>query len=500
MRNPCRLAYHAAMTPTVPPLLTDPLPAAPPAGRERRRYPRLRRFLDHPYVGLIILVLVLVSVVLLLFETFADIPESTRHWMELANDVLTVLFFLELALRWLVFKSTGKFLRSHWLDILALLPMLRVFRLSRVFALVRLLRIFSLGALLQNRVRLLGTVFEARAVELGLLLFFIGFAITFGAVGLAQFEVGHDADLLTHSDAFWKATFSLLTGEYASYPRTLGGRLIFAVLTLFGMGVFAMLTGTVSAVMMEKMKESAMHRNINPEDLQGHIIICGFSAKAATLVTEFQLEPHFADADILLVSELANIEELTARGVKVDRVYVLKEDFTHIDTLHRAGVERARAAVILSEGGGHRTTQDIDARTILCALSIEKLRPGIHTSAELYHPEFADHLKLAGVEDVVIQGEFSGKLLARIAANEGVLAFFKDLLSRTEGNSLVFQKVPPALAGVDFPAAMTRLHTERQMIPVGVRPAGGELLINPATYRLQETDELLVIAPTTPQA
>ncbi len=485
------------MTASTPPLMSDPTgPPPSPAGKERRRFPRLRRFLDHPYVGLTILILVLVSVALLLAETFADISDDTRLWMEITNDILTVLFFLELGLRWLIFKTTGQFLRSHWLDILALMPMLRVFRLSRVFALVRLLRIFSLGALLQNRVRLLGTVFEARAIELGLLLFFIGFAITFGAVGLAQFEVGQDADLMTHQDAFWKATFSLLTGEYASYPHTLGGRIIFAVLTLFGMGVFAMLTGTVSAVMMEKMKENAMHRTINPDDLQGHIIICGFSAKAATLVTEFQLEPHFADADILLVSELANIEDLAARGVKVDRVFVLKEDFTHIDTLHRAGVERARAAVILSEGSGQRTTQDIDARTILCALSIEKLRPGIHTSAELYHPEFADHLKLAGVEDVVIQGEFSGKLLARIAANEGVLAFFKDLLSRTEGNSLAFEKVPASLVGLDFPAAMARLHTERQMIPVGVRPAQGDLLINPATHRLQEGDELLVILPS----
>ncbi|NLI77150.1 MAG: hypothetical protein GX442_12005 [Candidatus Riflebacteria bacterium] len=466
-----------------------------PGFQERRRYPRLRRFLEHPVVGISVFLLVLVSVVLLVVETFAPIQPETRRDLEIANDILTALFFIEVGLRWLVSPTTRRFLDRHWLDLLALMPMLRVFRLSRVFAIVRLFRIFSLGAFLQNRVRLLGSVFEARVIEYSLLLVFVIFAITFGAIGLAQFEVGHDPDLQNHGDAFWKALFSLLAGEYASYPRTLGGKVIFTILVVFGMGVFAMLTGTISAVMMEKLKESAMHRNTNPDDLSGHIIICGYSSKAATLVSEFQLERKFADADILIVSEHADIEDLQARGVKIDRVSILKEDFTHLETLRRAGVDRARAAVILSEGSGHRTTQDIDARTILAALSVEKLHPGIHTSAELYHPEFADHLKTGGVEDVVIQGEFSGKLLARIAANEGMLAFFKDILSRSEGNSLMFLETPAALVGQEFVAAMARLHTERQMITIGVRPPNGTLLVNPRTYRLNPADELLVIVP-----
>lgn len=240
-----------------------------------------------------------------------------------------------------------------------------------------------------------------------------------------------------------------------------------------------------------------MHKPSNPDELNKHIIICGFSAKAAVLMTEFLLDPVFAHAEILLVSQKADLESLKARNIKTDRISVLKEDFTRMETLKKAGVERAVAAVILSEHGENRTSQDIDARTILAALTIEKLNPKIHTSAEIYNEEYATHLKMGGVEDVVIQGEFSGKLLARISMHEGLLAFFKDLLSRESGNTLTFIDPPQDIIGLTTEEATGILVKELGFTLVGIKPKKEPVIVNPRGHIINSTDEILVINPVT---
>lgn len=462
---------------------------------ERHSFPRLRDFIEHPVCALIIAVLILISVFLILLENFLDLsPVLLKHVISF-NEALTVIFVVELFIRWLVSKSTKSYFRHYWLDIIAVMPMLRVFRLGRIFRLLRIFRIFSLGAVFQRRFSFFGRILHGQILEYSIILGFVFFAVIFGAVGLAQFEVVPGGALTDSSDAFWKAFFSLMSGEYAEYPQSLGGKIVAIILLMFGMGVFAMLTGTFSAVMIEKLKENTMHTINNPEELSNHIIICGFSAKAAILATEFLLDPDFSASDILIVSENADLGALEAKKINTDRITILKEDFTRVEVLKKARVTKAKAAIILSEGGGSRTTQDIDARTLLAALTIERLNPLIHTSAEIYHEEYADHLKMGGVEDVVIQGEVSGKLLARVAMHEGLMAFFKDLLSRQQGNTLSFTRVPEDLLGMEYQQALAVMHMKTNAIIVGIKPLNEQLIVNPAKYKLSRDDELLTIIP-----
>jgi voltage-gated potassium channel len=463
----------------------------------KKSFPGIRRVVEHHAFGLSIVFLILLSVVLILVETFMVLKPDHLQAITTVNDILTTIFIFELTLRWLISETTKKFLTTYWIDILAVLPMLRIFRLGRVLRLLRLFRIFSLGAVFQRRFATFNRVLEGRYVEYGIISGFTLFAVIFGAVGLSQFESGVSPDIVTRSDAFWKSLFSLLSGEYADYPQTIGGKMVFLVLLIFEMGVFAMLTGTFSAIMIEKLKESAMHKASNTDELKGHIIICGFSNKAAILSTEFLIDPAFKNSEILIVSEKANLTDLVARGIKTERISILKEDFTRVETLKKAGVEHAVAAIILSERGKNRSTQDIDARTLLAALTIEKINPKIHTSAEIYHEEYAEHLKMGGVEDVVLQGEVSGKLLARVAMHEGLLAFFKDLLSRESGNTLTFIEPPEELIGLNIDKAMGLLHNQIGFIVVGVKPKDTDLLVNPKQHTVQETDQLLVINPVT---
>lgn len=465
---------------------------------------KLKHIVDSPPFGITIMILIIISVILIFVEFFiyGGNEEVIPVWILQTNEYLTYIFIVELILRWIISRTNHFFISNYWIDILAVMPTFRIFRvfrfgrILRILRLLRLFRVFSIGSEFTRKFSFFSKIFEGRMTEIGIISSFGIFAIFFGAVGLSQFEVGHSDDIANVTDAFWKSLFSLMAGEYADYPKSLGGKIVFFILLIFEMGIFAMLTGAFSAIMMDKIKETTMHKHTDPEELNNHVIICGFGQKTIILAREFLLDPAFEDSEILIISEKPNmLEELEQHKLDTNRISILNEDFTSMTALNKAGVERARLAVITSERNGSRSTQDVDARTILAALTIEKLNPKIHTSAEIYNEEFASHLKMGGVEDVVIQGEVSGKLLARISMHEGLLAFFQDLLSRDSGNSLAFIVATQDYAGKNYSEVANMLRTKYGYTLVGVKPYEQNVMVNPKEKIISSNDELLVIIP-----
>ena len=126
----------------------------------KKSFPGIRKVVEHHAFGLSIVFLILLSVVLILVETFMVLKPDHLQAITTVNDILTTIFIFELTLRWLISETTKKFLTTYWIDILAVLPMLRIFRLGRVLRLLRLFRIFSLGAVFQRRFATFNRVLE----------------------------------------------------------------------------------------------------------------------------------------------------------------------------------------------------------------------------------------------------------------------------------------------------------------------------------------------------
>ena len=156
---------------------------------------KLKHLLRSTELNLSIFVLVIISLILILVEIFAPIEKVYKDYLLKINDFITFVLVIELVLRWFISKSSRVFLKNHWLDILAVLPLLRVFRVGSMSYLLRFLRILSLGALLRKRLRSLAVGLKSRFIEYGLLIGFMLFALIFGAIGLAEFEVGVDENL-----------------------------------------------------------------------------------------------------------------------------------------------------------------------------------------------------------------------------------------------------------------------------------------------------------------
>ncbi len=169
------------------------------------------------------------------------------------SDAITVFFALEFSVRFLAAYEHRAYFRSHWIDAVTLLPMLRGFRLLR---LLRLLRLVRATRGLTNAVGIL----EYLAGDLTIkLLFTLWFSITVIASLLFYIaESGENPNVNSIFDASWWALVTATTVGYGDiFPVTVAGRLAGIVMMLAGIATFSSLAGLIGSALQRQRAEAA---------------------------------------------------------------------------------------------------------------------------------------------------------------------------------------------------------------------------------------------------
>jgi len=173
-------------------------------------------------------------------------------------------------------------------------------------------------------------------------------------------------------------------------------------------------------------------------------------------------------------------------------VQFLNDDFTKLEALEKAGVKRAARAIILSDTARGRKERDADARTVLAALTIERLNPDVYTAAEINRREHGHHLEMGKVNDYVVSGEHSAFLLAQSAITRGVMSVFSELLTHEHGNRFTRCQVPARMKGKTFVDLMVHVKKEHDALLVGVN-RGKEMILNPTGYVFEGGEDVVLI-------
>lgn len=408
---------------------------------------RLEKFINHKYTDISVAALILVSILLLILETVWEKSDFTfeYNFCVYVNDVITFIFILELLIRLYTFSRKSRFFKSYWLDILAVLPAMRAFRILRV---LRLLRIFRMGILLSRRFFSVSAMFREGVKEYLVVFFIIIMVVLTGAMTIHILEGDNNPSFGSFHKAIWWSALSLISGEpIDATPVTFWGKIIILVIMLGGLTVFAVFTGVVSAVMVQKLKGGLNVKEIEMESLKDHIIICGWNRSAGMIIEEFQADKEFRNTPIVLIAEFGTEPPLDYQVADSSLVYILKDDYTRIDVLKQAGVEKAKIAFILPDKTIQRSDQDRDARSVLAALIIEKLNKKIFNCVELLNRDNETHLRMAGVEEVIVSDEYSGNIMAAAAKNYGIISVLNELFTSKYGNQFFKLEIPPLWVG-----------------------------------------------------
>ncbi|MGE0710308.1 MAG: ion transporter [Planctomycetota bacterium] len=313
---------------------------------------------------------------------------------------------------------------------------------------------------------------------------------------------GGEQDLGTIENSFWATLFFLVATEpMIDVPKTTVGRAIVLAVMFGGLTTFAIFTGIVTALMVNRLKRRMEIDDMDRFTLNGHIVICGWNRLVPLIISEIIGTPGHGETAIVVVADIEEPPPEVSQG-GTGRVFFVRGDYTKPAVLESARVRFADRAIVVADTTIHRGDQDRDARTVLAALMIERMNPQIYTCAELLNVDNEPHLRAAGIEEVVVTTEAGGHHLALATLHFGLANVLNELMSGKIGDTLRKWPVPGEYVGLGFLEVVQRCKRERDALVVGIevhgqrgpRSEGYAMRLNPEPdLRVGETDNLVFI-------
>ncbi len=322
--------------------------------------------------------------------------------------------------------------------------------------------------------RNLAGFFRTLRRELVLHLFFgvLGL-ISLGTLGFFLSETQINPWATRLAKAGWWAMVTLTTVGYGDVvPETMAGRLVGVGLMFGGILMLSLLTATIASVFVER--KFRRERGLEAIKAERHILILGWNHDGVMLLDQL-MRRLSAAIPVVLVNQLPaeQLENLKAKYPTHDFSYVWG-DSSREDILQKANVRRASKAIIL--GGRHEgeTAAQVDQRILLTALTLKSMNPKIRILAELHLHENRPYLERAGVEEVLIRGQYDSSLMAGAIAAPGLFRLFTSLLTG-EGPDLWAVEVPPRFYGRPVEELAQHLKEQHQALLIGLYSEGRAL-------------------------
>jgi voltage-gated potassium channel len=197
----------------------------------------------------VVLVLSVFVLIVLGVELVVPFDPEVDRLIGFIDTAICGVLLLDFGVRFRRAESKLAFMKWGWIDLLASVPAVDIFRLGRALRVLRVLRILramrSLRAFLSMVFKRRSTGGLATAATVAFL------ALSLASLAILVVERKAGGNITTASDALWWALTTVTTVGYGDrFPVTDLGRAVAAMLMLVGVGLFGTLSGAVASVFL----------------------------------------------------------------------------------------------------------------------------------------------------------------------------------------------------------------------------------------------------------
>ncbi|GLT18163.1 capsular polysaccharide biosynthesis protein [Vibrio zhanjiangensis] len=194
---------------------------------------------------------------------FFPLKESTRQVLIGLDFIICSVFLLQLTIDLIRSANRLQYLKRHWVDFLASIPMVEPLRFARLFHILRVILVIRsshslIKQLMTNR----------RETTLASILLLMVILLTIGSSMMLFVESkAPNANIQTGGDAMWWALVTISTVGYGDhYPVTNAGKVLASGLIICGVGIFGMISGLITSLLASPTEVQAK-RSENKERL-----------------------------------------------------------------------------------------------------------------------------------------------------------------------------------------------------------------------------------------
>ncbi|MBW2108244.1 MAG: potassium channel protein [Deltaproteobacteria bacterium] len=261
---------------------------------------------------------------------------------------------------------------------------------------------------------------------------------------------------------------------------TPAGRVFTMILILTGVGFVFYLMGSIIQFMMEgSIREILGRRKLEKgiRKQKGHYIICGYGRVGASICDT--LSSYKPVAFVVIDRDPQRIEKIEERGF-----HHVQGEATDEENLIKAGVERARGLVAVLK---------TDSDNVYVTLTARHLNPDLFIIARAGEEKSEKKLLSAGADKVVSPYRMGAHRIAQMISRPAVTDFL-DLTTMAEGHNILMEEVAvdPSSDLIGVALQDSGIRQKLNLIIVGVKKPGGDMLFNPSSQTTLEGGDTVV--------
>ncbi|MDD3049974.1 MAG: ion transporter [Candidatus Cloacimonetes bacterium] len=318
--------------------------------------------------------LILLSVVFILWEMFLKPETHIFKIVQYINKYILFLFIIEYSVRLWAHSKSMKELFSFTIspfsiiDLLCLMPALRVFRSIRILKMLRILRIAKLGRYKSNIIVLIESISTFLSHNYVQFLFLIVIISSMTVITTLALKIINPN--ISIIGAFWWSLIRVIDpgfvdpGGAAKWSE----QILSLFISIFGIVTFGLFIGLSSNIFMHFFNSFQFHKR--RLKLKEHHLLCnwGNSLMMKQLIEE--LYYHKGKAAILSEKEQSEVLDSFSPGTYHFRT----GDSCNSDDLYDKGaLQKARNIIIFLDKSNEENEKNADNRTMLTIMNIQKL-------------------------------------------------------------------------------------------------------------------------------
>jgi len=334
------------------------------------------------------------------------------------------------------------------------------------------------------------------------------FAVGFLAMALFRLVAGlvsPDNSAPTLNDGMWRTFVEIADsgniGEDSDAPIL---SKIIGVATIFvGMVLFSSMVAFITSQFEAKLEE--LRRGKSEVIEQGHSLILGYGDRLVDIIREL-IEANESERDAAVVvladrdkQEMDDFFNERIPDRRTTRIITRSGSPSHVATLTKVAAHKAHSITILSDA---RAGDPRDARTAADARVLKTIMAVVAAIGERELPTIVAELHLdnnRALAEAILPGKvvtlaedsLLAKMLVQTSRVPGLALVYSDLVG-FEGNEMYFFRPEEGWPQLTFGQL---LYHFPESIPLGIRKASGELLLNPpGAYALAPDDDIVVLA------
>lgn len=222
---------------------------------------RIEKLLEGPmiFLGLVWLVLLIIELII-----------GFNHILELLSNIIWLVFIADFVLKLSLAPKKILFLKKNTLTAISLaipaLRLFRIFRFIRLFRFFRGTRLIKVISSINRGMKSLTATMGRRGFAYVLVLTIA--VILAGAAGMYALELDFKG-FTSYGESVWWTTMLVITVGTDYWPKTVEGKILCTLLSLYGFGVFGYITATLASFFVGSDAQSKGTPIAGAKDIEG---------------------------------------------------------------------------------------------------------------------------------------------------------------------------------------------------------------------------------------